>query len=326
MFLLFSAFAVSWWGEPHYFIARLAETMLTNPQKKYINRVLSSWESEKAEFHDTGNWHDDLKPIGMPLMVPWHFRNEPVVDPQYDLKTYKVSYNVTDINRDCLSTINDKTTTSFWILGFCFRSLAHFVADAHCPVHASCYFSAEFPQGDGGATKEKDVCPIDEVCSKLHFVWDSGCLNFQTYPIPHDKIEEAEHNITKVWPNYPPEQHYPHTYKSIDPLVWQSEAYEVAKDYTFGLFYPNRVIDSNYFNKTQPPAAKLISVAAYRLGLVLQTFFKNREFSLPGERGRIWEVVAWVIDAVLAIVAIVYSVIVFKGNKRSSMFSPLRTA
>ncbi|EAX97989.1 hypothetical protein TVAG_114410 [Trichomonas vaginalis G3] len=324
MLLFFTSVAHSWWGEPHYFIARLAESMLSASEVKYLNRVLATWESEKAVFHDTGNWHDDLKPIGMPLMVPWHFRNQPVVDPNYNLVTYPVTYNVTQVNKDCLSAIYDTSTTSMWILGFCFRSLAHFVADAHCPVHASCYFSADYPNGDGGATKEKFVCPVDEVCDKLHFVWDSGSLNFQTWPIPESLVKEAEYNLSHLWTNYPPEKHYSSTYNSIDPDQWQSDAYDVAKEYVYGLYQFGHNVTGEYFNKTQPPAAKLISVAAYRLGKVLQTFFHKRGFHLPGERSHITEILAWVIDSILIIIATIYSILILRTTKRSTAFSPLR--
>ena len=331
MFSLFAIHSLSWWGEPHDAIGRMAEEMLTSDQLKYINKVLLTYKSETGGLHEVANWHDNLKPIGMPLMVPWHFRNQPIVAKNFTLKVYKDSFNVTTINRYCLDAIYDKSTTNLWVLNFCFRSLTHFVGDAHCPVHAAGFWSETFPEGDKGATSQKNVCSIEkygnDVCKNLHMLWDSACLDYQTYPVPDNKLDEFKKNYSSLWKEFPPKENFGSFADSLDPEVWETDAYAVSKEYVYGKLPDTGKIDQDqYFREGAAAAKKLISVGGYRLGHVFKHFFEVRGNDLPEveqSRSIVSEIIAWIIDGILFIIATIYTILLIRSNIGGFAFSPL---
>ena len=330
MFSFFLILSHSWWGEPHLAIAYLAESMISADQLQYINDILSTWNSEKAVFHDVANWHDDLKPIGMPLMVPWHFRNQPVFESGFTSDTFPITYNVTDVTRECIDTVLNTSTTNLWALNFCFRSLAHFVGDQHCPVHAAGYWSSDYPEGDRGGVSQKNVCDQykygSDVCRNLHMMWDSACLNYQTYPIPDSLQSEFVKNYTSLWTTYPPKTVFGSLADSLDPSVWETDAYNTARDYVYGKMPADKQLTDEYLAQGQPAAMKLISVGGHRLGLVLQEFFKSRGDNLPvitESKSIASEVVAWIIDAILLIVVVAYTILGFVSSTGGYSFSPL---
>ena len=291
MLSVFLQLSRSWWDVPHNAIAILAERMISEEQLDYINDVLATWNSEKDVFRDTAVWHDNLKKQGS-YMSDWHFRNKPVLEKGFVGPKYvPVGYNVTTVNVDCLNTIYNKTTSSIWALGFCFRSLIHFVGDAHCPVHAAGFWGENFPTGDAGATKQKEVCQYDnyygsDVCKNLHALWDSGCLNYRSSNNTIEWDIEFDKNMSVLWEKYPPEKVYGELAGSIDPIQWEIDTYNVSVDYVYGKFGENGTVDDEYIDAGQIKSNELISVAGYRLGKVFQHFFETRQDNIP-EVGRI---------------------------------------
>lgn len=302
----------SWWGAPHYTVARLAETRLSPEQLKYINDILETWTSEKAVFHDTANWHDDIKAANVAIMANWHFRNQPIFSSDYEGDfSYPTTYNITDASKDCINTIMSETTTSQWILGFCFRTLSHFVADAHCPVHSAGRWSKAFPDGDRGGNSQAVVCTYGQPCRNMHMLWDSACLDFQIWPLSKNDVDEYEKNLTNLLNNYQPKTYLPETYQSTDPDVWENEAYRYASKYVYGNLPDDLTANDTYIKEGANAAKQLISAAGYRLGEVLLKFFEARKNSLPllyeKPKGT-WLIVAWVINGILICVSVVYTV------------------
>lgn len=323
MLLFFCKEAGSWWGAPHYTVAKIAETMLSEDQLKYINDVLFTWDSEKAIFRDTANWHDDLKPIGMPLMAGWHFRNQPIYTEDYN-GSYNdpISYNITQANMDCIESIMNPETSSIWMLGFCFRLLSHFVADAHCPVHSAGRWSQAFPDGDRGGNSQAIVCDYGQPCRNMHMLWDSACLDFQIWPVDEKELPEYEKNVTNLINNYQPEKFFPETYTSIDPVQWESEAYSYAEKYTYGMLPDDTVVNGTYIQKGADAAKQLISTAGFRLATVMQSFFDVRKNSLPAfePSHHSSAIYGWVIDGILLVVAIIYTIIDFRSIRMGAKF------
>ena len=139
-----------WWGGPHYAVARIAELGLTNEQRIWITNLFSTWESEPGTVSSVASWQDDIKGLGSKIFIMsnWHFRNEPIFQSPFFLNEVPRQFNISNVLHDLIESILNPTTTSLWSLGFSFRSLIHFVADAHTPLHSSGRWSIDHPTGD----------------------------------------------------------------------------------------------------------------------------------------------------------------------------------
>ena len=157
-------------------------------------------------------------------------------------------------------------------------------------------------------------------------MWDSACLNYQTYPIPDNLQDEFVKNYTSLWKQYPPKTVYGSSADSLDSSVWETDAYNTARDYVYGNIPADKQLNDEYLSKGQPEALKLISVGGHRLGLVLQQFFNTRGDDLPvisESKSVAFEVIAWIIDGILIIIVGIYTVLGFLSSSGGYSFTPL---
>jgi len=323
----FISLSYCWWGGPHYAIAKIAENNLSMVERNYITNLFSLWESENGTFSSVASWQDELKGQGsrMFIMGSWHFRNEPVFVPPFHLDDFPHAYNVSSILQDLLDCIYNKDTKSVWALSFAFRSIIHFLADAHTPLHAAGRWSSDFPTGDVGGNLQYLNCKFGSPCKNLHMMWDSAVLDFQDYPIPDNLVATFNNNISQLLNKYPASL-FGSRADSLDPNDWLKDGYDVAVGYSYGLLPngKNPDINNNYVTQGAAQAKKLISVAGYRLIKVFRKYFDDiGVISLYTSEVTSREVLIWVLDSIFLIVSIVYYFIAIKKVPMFGFNSPL---
>lgn len=300
--------SLCWSGEPHQLIARIAQKMLTKQQNKWINDMLNLWPSESYDLIYVSNWEDTIISDINTIMQQWHFENKPYIQEGYEPKVIKRTYNITNAVTDEINTILDPTTTSVWSFGFSFRALIHFIADSHCPVHSIAYYSDKYPSGDAGGNFIKLNCSISYFCQNLHKLWDSGVLNFQHNKYIAPSLEDFEKNVTRLMKTYPLTilKEYP----SLSVYNWINESYDSAINFGYKPLKDFKNIDQDYIDHGADEAELRITLAGYRLGLILQKFFEIRGYpKLPTEPRIFTEVLAWILDAVVVGVILIYTIL-----------------
>ncbi|EAY06503.1 class I nuclease, putative [Trichomonas vaginalis G3] len=303
--------STSWSGEPHQLIARVAQTMLTKKQRKWIDEMLFLWPSEAQDLITVSNWEDTIRSDIDDILMQWHFENKPYIEPEYTPKKVTRTFNITNAIDDAMKSILDPTTTSFWTFGFYFRALIHFVGDSHCPVHSIAYYSDKYPKGDAGGNFIKLNCSISYFCSTLHKLWDSACLNFQHNKYVAPTLEDFEKNITRMMNAYPLKILEEHP--SLSPHDWIDESYKTAIDYAYTPLVDWKNINDTYLANGAEAAEYRITLAGYRLGMVFKQFFKERGYpKLPTEASYSTEILAWILDAVVITITIIYSILILK--------------
>jgi hypothetical protein len=320
---LFPAFSFSWWNGGHEIVGRIAERMITADQSSYLTNLFAQWPGEQGNIVNISTWQDILKESKISIMASWHFVDTPVIAPGYTPIPSNIerTYNVSCVIRDCVNSILEPTTTSEWSISFCIRSLLHFVGDTHQPLHASEYYSAEFPSGDRGGNSIHIHCGYGDPCNNLHAMWDSALLMYQ-FDQSTDDPSAFEANVTNIVTNFPAQAQSPQA-DSIDPFVMSDEAHNISVGWAYGkLDWDTLNVDDTYMVPNRGQANRLLSLGGYRLGLILQKFFA-RGFVGPveksGKKFPVREAIAWGVDGLLAVTCGACAVLFFRGKRQYRM-------
>jgi hypothetical protein len=187
-----------WWSSGHQIIARIAEQMLTRQQLSYLSSIFAEWPDESGSIMDISTWQDRIKDDAeIRTMSAWHFVDLPIIDPKFVPTSIRTFYNVTSAIHDSFETLMNPSTTSRWAISFSLRNLIHFVGDVHQPLHASGFFSADYPTGDAGGNHFKVSCAHGAACANMHALWDSGLLKYQFDHFSHF-LDEFESNVSYI--------------------------------------------------------------------------------------------------------------------------------
>ena len=339
---LFSVMSLSWAGEAHLMIARIAQKMLTPTQQQWMENIMAYWPSEKQTMVEASNWQDTLRSDVGDIFLEWHFSDIPIVDPGFESRVPNAHFNITDALQDEMSGLLDKTTTSLWSIAFNLRNLIHFIGDSHCPVHAVTHFSEEHPDGDKGANDIVLDCEdkYGYYCANLHKVWDSAVVNYITPKGRAQSMPDFESNITKL-EKIARVAPLNETINDYDPFTWVDESHEIAKNYVYSE-YLEPTLNEKYINDGREQANIRISVAGNRLGLLLKQFFETRtdlNFAVlsssssddsvedDSQKMPTREFCIWIADAVALVIVIIYSAILIYQKRLASRLSnaPLLT-
>ena len=338
---LFSVLSLSWAGETHLMIARIAQKMLTPSQQQWMDEIMAYWPSEKQTMVEASNWQDSLRSDVGDIFLEWHFSDIPIVEPGFESHVPNAHFNITDALKDEMRGIMDKTTTSMWAIAFNLRNIIHFVGDSHCPVHAVTHFSEEFPDGDMGANSVVLDCDqYGYYCANLHKVWDSAVVNYITPKGRAQSMPDFESNITKV-EKIARVAPLNETLNDYSPDKWVAESHEIAVNFVYDQ-YLEPSLNERYINEGREQSNIRISVAGNRLGLILRQFFETRtdlnftrilsSSSASSDKETktkmpTAEFCVWIIDAIAIVVVIIYSAIFLYQRRIASKLSnaPLLT-
>ena len=323
LFYLFICMSHSWSGEPHEIILQIAMDMLSQKQRNWITKLISYWPSEPQELYLVANWQDMIISDTDKVFSQWHFSDVPLIDENYTLEDPEITFNVSSTIADAMDSIMDETTTSVWSLLFNFRNLFHFVGDAHCPVHAVTFYSEYYPNGDAGGNGRYTDCSLvingskPYFCKSLHKVWDSVVLDYDSNKYDAPFMKEYWENITKLKKTFP-QSSFGDLLDERDPHKWVIESFEVAKNYAYGKLYKDKYLTKNYLDECSVEAKRRVTLAGYRLGKLLQRFFDERGYiTLPADPIYTTEIVAWILDSILFLFIILYTIKIVVHRHRS---------
>lgn len=323
MFPLLVFDSLCWWGHAHVVIATIAQNMLTTDIVRSFNNIVSSSSMGKETIATCSTWQDEVKDNNdIQSMFQWHFADTPIVKPSFTGKLPNPTYNVTTYLESAWKTLTNPTTTDMWAWAFHLRSIIHFVGDVHTPHHNCAMFADIFPVGDYGGNFYTLNCNWGSACMNIHFLWDSvGTLYSVFEPkLPKYKslISENAEDITR---NYP--QSLFTDLEDFNVNKWSSESNAVANE--IGYATPmNEEPSPEYMRQMQDAAKKRVAMAGYRLGYVLKKLGSQQNYPrpLPSPMSTT-AIVLFSIDAMLAIISIVFIVLVIRSQKKGDEFQHL---
>ena len=301
-------------------IVQIALQSLKKKQRNWITNLLKYWPSEEQDINLVANWQDMIISDIDRVFQQWHFADTPYIAEGFTPTEMEFTYNITEAIESAVNALMDESTTSIWSLIFNIRNLIHFVGDSHCPVHSITYYGPDYESGDAGGNFRKTDCSLivngsnPYYCSNLHKVWDSAILNYDAnkYTAPDDPM--FWQNISILTQLYP-KKTLQSEINNLSPYDWVKESYETAVKYTYGNLENEKYINSVYVEQGYPQAQKRIVLAGYRLGAILKQFFDTRGYiSLPSEPVYTNEIIAWVLDVVILIVIVVYSILIIRDQ------------
>ena len=316
MLFFFFTHSLSWWGHAHMLIGRIAEMQMTSKQKKKIETILSYNQMPIQDITRSSTWHDDLKDTyKLYLMGNWHFSDKVLIfEESPDIQIAEPTYNITSYLKSAWKSLQDPTTTSLWAWNFHLRGLTHFIGDVHTPHHNCALYSKEFPTGDAGGNGYKLNCPYGSACMNIHFLWDSvalyaGILN----PLIPLYKEEFQKNVSLLLDEIP-KSSLTNDLEAYDPLEWNDESFQDAKDYGYNT-PQNQWPNETFFETVRTVGKKRIALAGYRLGHILAELADKAPISTTTYPS---EIASWVINAVLLILIIVFSILNFRKPTKYS--------
>jgi hypothetical protein len=161
---LVPARAFAWGSEGHRIVAEIAEQHLEPATAKRVRDLL--FVENSTSLAAMANWADQIKPQRRETAL-WHFVDIPISAPAYDPARDCAGGNcVVSKIEQFAATLHDTSAppqTRLEALKF----LAHFVGDAHQPLHAS-------DNNDRGGNEVHVT--FNGHRSNLHAVWDTGIL------------------------------------------------------------------------------------------------------------------------------------------------------
>lgn len=147
------------------------------------------------------------------------------------------------------------------------RFLAHFVGDAHQPLHCIDRYSQQYPHGDKSGLLVSIIAPN---ANNLHAYWDEGAGLFRgsdsKYPLTTKAVKKLAEIISL---KYPP-SYFGNKSNDLNPQDWTEESFTLAKNFVYNI-PDNSTPSTNYTTQAQQIAARQIALAGYRLANLLNS-------------------------------------------------------
>lgn len=265
----------AWGVDGHRIIGEIAYRQLAPAPRREVRRLLPGTGRYRTLYEAT-TWADTFarKHEAYDYLKPWHFIN---ADPEA---------GSVDVAADCggqgcvLSAIvesacllksgsgsSEKRLEALFLL-------AHFVGDAHQPLHVA------HPDGRGGNRTSVDFFGerVD-----LHALWDAGMIRRRLRNFEHWKRGEGEGgpgDQYESWEIYAGELSATlpagaDTWKrELDPVEWANESLRVARKYTFGLT-DSQSLAKPYYDEAMPVLERRLQQAGVRLAGLLDAVFSG---------------------------------------------------
>jgi hypothetical protein len=277
LLLSFPLTLFGWWDAGHMIVAEIGYERASEETQLKIDELQKIIEEHYPAFTDFATlslWADEVKQPGhLPFLEKCHYVNLPY-DPENILSKREASLIERSANWcGVVSMIlhAKETLTSSEALplekALMLALLIHCVADAHQPLHCSSRFSKQFPDGDMGG----NLCQLKgSSWNTLHALWDSGAGVFpceRYFECPFDvKAEVAR--LTKL---YTPDML--DELNGMEPKQWAEESRQLAIDVVYD-YNEKEPISEEYIQRAQKVSERQITLAGYRLALLLDQLFR----------------------------------------------------
>lgn len=264
-----------WWCTGHMTICEIAKSQMDAAATGTVETLFATMSAQgpfpkSPDFMQAGCWADDLKSYDLTAMEKWHFINQP-----YDPSNFPIGGNpIGEENVESLIMDLEKTakrTSNAYSLNFAVANLVHFFGDIHQPLHATELFSAIYPTGDRGGNLQ--TVHIDGVITKLHFIWDSICWEYNqelARPLNSSDVLVVKNLAARLMSTY---NFTPEEMKVYNSTIMANESYQYAVQVAYPGTYDNMTISQDYLNRCIPVAEARVALAGYRLGNELQYIF-----------------------------------------------------
>lgn len=270
--LVFWLPAWAWHSNGHRIVAQIAYDNLNANAKDKIGGILHATRSSKfINFVASASWSDEIKLQGVRNYDHWHY-----IDIPYTLGGIKgqapEQENAVWAIDKCIDILQNPSLKSADKL-FYLRMLIHLIGDIHQPLHTINRYSSLTPKGDAGGNLFF-VRGKDNHIQNLHALWDSGAELFDNKY--HDNALNAR-QVKKI------ADKFQHQYSMKDylkqnpptlPLDWAKEGYRIAIIQVYDL-PKGKKPSSKYIKKAQATIQKRLTIAGYRLALVLNQIFTS---------------------------------------------------
>ncbi len=267
LLLLISNRLFAWGVSGHLIIAEIAYQHLNKQTRAEVDRLSAVFQQAYPQFKnfaEAASWADTLRNKGVTTFNHWHFIDRPLRYTQPVKQHHYVKHNLVWAILHSEQTLQNQQVTSLGKAEF-LMFLAHFVGDAHQPLHCVNFYSQRFPQGDRGG----NLFLIKTSWAKnLHQYWDQGGDFFWRYRKTNAvSMLGIKQLATKIQSDYP-ESYFAHKPKDLDPNDWVNESYHIAKTFAYHISY-NSKPSADYQRQTQIISEQRIALAGYRLANLL---------------------------------------------------------
>ncbi|MDA8016999.1 MAG: S1/P1 nuclease [Thermoanaerobaculia bacterium] len=256
----------AWTPAGHEVICTITESLLEQPTRAEVHRllaILDSVEPETRDFPGACSWLDHIREQGFRHLDRWHYVNLPI-NPQKLPLPPPSKDDVIFAIRQSVETLRDPAASEFG-RAFALRVLIHVVGDIHQPLHTVSRFSTERPKGDRGGN---DYSLAGEGSHQnLHLLWDRGVglLPDRRAPNRQAMIRVlARELVREIRPENLP-------LAERNPRAWAEEGRELAKSYVYAGIEEDTAPSPAYLRRAEPVVRRQLILAAYRLADLLHT-------------------------------------------------------
>ncbi len=238
---------VAWGRVGHQVVAEIAQRRLSPAAQKAVAELLKG-----ATLASISNFGDDYR-NNHPETGRWHYVDIPLRAAHYDAA--RDCQNVPG-EGDCIIAEIDRLTVVLRDRSkpeeeraFALKLLVHFVADLHCPLHAS----DNADRGGNRVGVEFFGRPTN-----LHAVWDSRLIQQAGYTVTRltDELETSRLPVTTAG----------------TPVAWAEESHDVARDVAYAI-PPDHILGQAYLDAAMPALKLQLLCGGVRLAGLLNAIF-----------------------------------------------------
>lgn len=272
----------SWWDVGHMTVSQIAYDQLEPGVKEKADEIityLAPLNPRTPEFITAACYADDMVDEGMGIFWSWHGSAYPYdMDGVLSRQESKELYDQLRDNdaiyaiKQAIKTLKNPEASQF-AKSFMLRFLLHVVGDIHQPLHCTTLYSKDFKNGDTAGTKFK-IKGFDNLAS-LHSLWDSifdlGKERLER-PLTSEGLAKIQNLAADFQSKYPKEM-FPDL-EEMNPLRWREESHELGEVYAYDGVTPFEEPSQEYQNRCRIIASKQITLAGYRLAILLNDILK----------------------------------------------------
>ena len=305
--LAFSQTSPAWDALGHMIVAQIAYDQLSAEAKRKFDTAAAEFSKEKAGDRSvadaaycpatSGCWMDDIRslPDKYSQFSPWHYVDLPFNADGSPVPTEGPNV-ITGIDT-CEGILSGRKEEAGIGKNQALFMLVHLVADIHQPLHATGHDDA----GGNRVMVPNVICPNAEAmfgrCRNLHFFWDASyrysfsnkaAVPLYEQPV-YDKQKPVEgHNESldvirreaqALEKKYPPALLT--TERGLaNATEWAKESHKIGFAFAYGEM-PSAVngsvatLNEGYVNKAREIGQERLALAGYRLGSLLEEYFKQ---------------------------------------------------
>ena len=273
-----AAGASAWSCNGHMTVAQIAldSGIMSANTIAAVNELVSllapTYPATGATFQEIACWADDIR-SKEPATAGWHFVDFPVCRLAVKADCTQPSENNNVVWAiDTAEAELEASATAQQEKARQVRFLVHFVGDLHQPLHASTYFSSQFPppSGDRGGNSWRiaGAAPATE----LHALWDEGLGQWASQfrrPMNASGFAWVAALSSKVRNLYPASSLGPEIAET-NVTAWAVESHAFAESFVYTAPQAPAKISAEYIATGQGIVLKQLAIAGYRLASALE--------------------------------------------------------